>query len=171
MNFDLIVIGSGPGGYVAAIRASQLGLKVAVVERESLGGICLNWGCIPTKALIKSAQVFEYIQHAEDYGIKVGSAKADWESIVKRSRGVADGMSKGVNFLMKKNKITVINGHGALTTNKEVEVTDAGKRKLRDNKVRPGMPVQVFIVTGERTMMSYLLKPITDRVRTSLHEE
>ncbi|WP_421799628.1 dihydrolipoyl dehydrogenase [Haliscomenobacter sp.] len=144
MNFDLIVIGSGPGGYVAAIRASQLGLKVAVVERESLGGICLNWGCIPTKALIKSAQVFEYIQHAEDYGIKVGSAKADWESIVKRSRGVADGMSKGVNFLMKKNKITVINGNGVLTTDKQVEVTDAQGAKTKYSATH------IIIATGGR---------------------
>lgn len=124
MNFDLIVIGSGPGGYVAAIRASQLGMNVAVVERESLGGICLNWGCIPTKALLKSAQVFEYIQHAADYGIQVKDAKADFEGIIKRSRGVADGMSKGINFLFRKNKITVINGNGRLVRGKKVEVTD-----------------------------------------------
>ncbi|RMF03692.1 MAG: FAD-binding protein, partial [Bacteroidetes bacterium] len=108
MNFDLIVIGSGPGGYVAAIRASQLGMKVGVVERESLGGICLNWGCIPTKALLKSAQVFEYIQHAKDYGIEVKDAKADFDGMIKRSRSVADGMSKGINFLFRKNKITVL---------------------------------------------------------------
>jgi len=144
MNFDLIVIGSGPGGYVAAIRASQLGLKVAVVERESLGGICLNWGCIPTKALIKSAQVFEYIQHAEDYGIKVGSSKADWGEMVKRSRGVANGMSKGVNFLMKKNNITVIMGNAVLTTDKAVEVTDAP-----GNKTLYTAP-HIIIATGGR---------------------
>ena len=107
MNFDLIVVGSGPGGYVTAIRASQLGLKTAIVEKESLGGVCLNWGCIPTKALLKSAQVFEYINHAEDYGIKVGKANADFSAIVKRSRDVAGGMSKGIEFLMKKNKIEV----------------------------------------------------------------
>ena len=129
MNFDLIVIGSGPGGYVAAIRASQLGMKVAVVERESLGGICLNWGCIPTKALLKSAQVFEYIQHAEDYGIKVEKAEADFEGMIKRSRGVADGMSKGINFLFRKNKITVLNGTGKLARGKSVEVTDAEGKK------------------------------------------
>jgi len=129
MNFDLIVIGSGPGGYVAAIRASQLGMKVAVVEKEHLGGICLNWGCIPTKALLKSAQVFEYVQHAEDYGIKIGSAKADFKSMVSRSRGVADGMSKGVQFLMKKNKITVIDGFGKLLRGKKVEVTDGEGKK------------------------------------------
>ncbi len=129
MNFDLIVIGSGPGGYVAAIRASQLGMKVAVVERESLGGICLNWGCIPTKALLKSAQVFEYIQHASDYGIQVSGAQADFGAMVKRSRGVADGMSKGINFLFKKNKITVINGNGRLVRGKKVEVTAAAGAK------------------------------------------
>lgn len=130
MNFDLIVLGSGPGGYVAAIRASQLGMKVAVVERESLGGICLNWGCIPTKALLKSAQVFNYINHAEDYGIKISKATADFGSIIKRSRGVADGMSKGVTFLMKKNKITVIEGEGKLARGKKLVVTDAdGNRK------------------------------------------
>ncbi|MCL4116545.1 UNVERIFIED_CONTAM: hypothetical protein GTU68_042100 [Idotea baltica] len=110
MNYDLIVIGSGPGGYVAAIRASQLGLKTAVVEKESLGGICLNWGCIPTKALLKSAQVFEYTQHAEDYGITIKDAKADFNKVVKRSRDVAGGMSKGINFLFRKNKIDVLNG-------------------------------------------------------------
>ena len=106
MKYDVIVLGSGPGGYVTAIRASQLGLKTAVVEREALGGICLNWGCIPTKALLKSANVFEYIEHAEDYGISVAKPKADFGGMVKRSRGVADGMSKGVTFLMKKNKIS-----------------------------------------------------------------
>ena len=129
MNYDLIVIGSGPGGYVAAIRASQLGMKVAVVERESLGGICLNWGCIPTKALLKSAQVYEYIQHAEDYGISVSGAKAQFEKMIERSRGVADGMSKGINFLFRKNKITVINGTGKLLRGKKVEVTDAEGKK------------------------------------------
>ncbi|MCA0238516.1 MAG: dihydrolipoyl dehydrogenase [Bacteroidetes bacterium] len=125
MNFDLIVIGSGPGGYVAAIRAAQLGMNVAVIERESLGGICLNWGCIPTKALLKSAQVFDYLNHAEDFGIKVGKASADFDAVIKRSRGVADGMSKGVQFLMKKNKITVIMGTGKLVAGPKVAVTDA----------------------------------------------
>jgi dihydrolipoamide dehydrogenase len=129
MQYDLIVIGSGPGGYVAAIRASQLGMKVAVVERESLGGICLNWGCIPTKALLKSAQVYEYIKHAADYGIQVGSSKADFGKMITRSRDVADGMSKGINFLFRKNKITVINGTGKLLRGKKVEVTDAEGKK------------------------------------------
>ncbi|MCB0706211.1 MAG: dihydrolipoyl dehydrogenase [Saprospiraceae bacterium] len=129
MNFDIIIIGSGPGGYVAAIRASQLGKKVAVVERESLGGICLNWGCIPTKALLKSAQVFDYINHADDYGITVGNAKADFDKMIGRSRNVADGMSKGVSFLMRKNKITIINGNGKLLRGKKVEViAEEGKR-------------------------------------------
>ncbi|HMO38673.1 MAG TPA: dihydrolipoyl dehydrogenase [Saprospiraceae bacterium] len=144
MNYDLIVIGSGPGGYVAAIRASQLGMKTAVVERESLGGICLNWGCIPTKALLKSAQVFEYISHAEDYGIKVSSAKADFEGMVKRSRGVADGMSKGVSFLMRKNKIDVIKGEGKLVRGKKVEVTDA------DGKKQEYSAPHIIIATGGR---------------------
>ncbi|MBP7185025.1 MAG: FAD-dependent oxidoreductase, partial [Saprospiraceae bacterium] len=129
MNFDLIVIGSGPGGYVAAIRATQLGMKVAVVEKESLGGICLNWGCIPTKALLKSAQVFENILHANDYGISVENPKIDFTNVVQRSRNVAEGMSKGVNFLMNKNKITVINGFAKLTNKKEVEVTDSTGNK------------------------------------------
>jgi len=128
-NFDLIVVGSGPGGYVAAIRASQLKMKVAIIEKESLGGICLNWGCIPTKALLKSAQVFEYIQHAGDYGITVNNSTADFEKIIKRSRGVAEGMSKGVSFLMRKNNITVINGFGKLQKGGKVEVTDANGSK------------------------------------------
>ena len=114
MAYDVIVIGSGPGGYVAAIRASQLGFKTAIVERESLGGICLNWGCIPTKALLKSAQVMEYMTHSKDYGIEVSGAKVDFPAVVKRSRGVADKMSKGVQFLMKKNKIDVIMGYGRI---------------------------------------------------------
>jgi len=123
-KFDLIVLGSGPGGYVSAIRASQLGLKTAIVEAEELGGICLNWGCIPTKALLKSAQVFEYISHASDYGIQVNGAEADFGAMVKRSRGVADGMSKGVQFLMKKNKIEILSGWGKIQPGKKVEVTD-----------------------------------------------
>lgn len=144
MKFDLIVIGSGPGGYVAAIRASQLGMNVAIVERESLGGICLNWGCIPTKALLKSAQVFSYIQHAEDYGIKIENASADFGSIVKRSRGVADGMSKGIAFLMKKNKITVLEGEGKLIKGKKVEVKD------KEGKSKTYEADGIIIATGAR---------------------
>lgn len=145
MNYDLIVIGSGPGGYVAAIRASQLGLKTAVVEKESLGGICLNWGCIPTKALLKSAQVFDYMQHAEDYGIKISGAKVDFNAIVNRSRGVADGMSKGIQFLLKKNKIDVINGMGVLKAGKQVEVTDdKGKKTTYAAK-------NIILATGARS--------------------
>lgn len=124
MKYNVIVVGSGPGGYVAAIRASQLGLKTAVVEKESLGGICLNWGCIPTKALLKSAEVFNYLGHAKDYGITVKDANADLTAVVKRSRDVAEGMSKGVQFLMKKNKIDVIMGTGKLARGKKVDVTD-----------------------------------------------
>ena len=127
MNYDVIVLGSGPGGYVAAIRASQLGLKVAIVEKESLGGVCLNWGCIPTKALLKSAQVFEYINHAQDYGITVKDASADFSSIIKRSRNVADGMSNGISYLMKKNKIDVINGFGRVRAENKLTVTNNGK--------------------------------------------
>lgn len=121
-SFDVIVLGSGPGGYVTAIRASQLGLKTAVIEKENLGGVCLNWGCIPTKALLKSAQVFDYIKHAEDYGITVNDFDKDFTKVVARSRSVADGMSKGVQFLMKKNKIEVINGYGTLKPGKKVDV-------------------------------------------------
>lgn len=121
-KYDVIVLGSGPGGYVTAIRASQLGLKTAVIEKESLGGVCLNWGCIPTKALLKSAQVFDYLNHAEDYGLSVSGADKDFGAVIKRSRGVADGMSKGVQFLMKKNKIDVITGYGKVKPGKKVEV-------------------------------------------------
>ncbi len=145
MHYDLIVIGSGPGGYVAAIRASQLGLKTAVVEKESLGGVCLNWGCIPTKALLKSAQVFEYLKHAADYGITVNDYKADFDSIIKRSRHVADGMSKGIQFLFKKNKIDVINGYGKLKAGKKVEVTDeSGKTTLYEAN-------HILLATGARS--------------------
>jgi len=145
MKYDVIVLGSGPGGYVTAIRASQLGLKTAVVEREALGGICLNWGCIPTKALLKSANVFEYIEHAEDYGISVAKPKADFGGMVKRSRGVAEGMSKGVQFLMKKNKIDVIMGNGRLLPGKQLEVTDeAGKKQTLSAD-------HIIIATGARS--------------------
>lgn len=131
MKFDIAVIGSGPGGYVAAIRASQLGKKVAVIEKAELGGVCLNWGCIPTKALLKSAQVFDYVNHAADYGISIQGHSADFAGMVKRSRGVASGMSKGVEFLMKKNKITVIKGYGKLSGKGKVQVTDAdGKQEM-----------------------------------------
>jgi len=134
MNYDLIVIGSGPGGYVAAIRAAQLGLKTAIVERENLGGICLNWGCIPTKALLKSAQVFEYLNHASDYGIKVNGGEVDFAAVVKRSRDVAEGMSKGISFLMKKNNIEVILGTGKIQTGKKVEVTASGTTTIYEAK-------------------------------------
>ena len=145
MNYDIIVIGSGPGGYVAAIRASQLGMKVAVVERDAIGGICLNWGCIPTKALLKSAQVFSYIQHAEDYGITVQEAKADFGKIIARSRAVADGMSKGVNFLFRKNKITILEGTGKLLRGKKVEV------KGKDGKTTQYEAKHIIVATGGRS--------------------
>ncbi|MEA2107349.1 MAG: dihydrolipoyl dehydrogenase [Bacteroidota bacterium] len=146
MKYDLIIVGSGPGGYVAAIRASQLGMKVGVVEKAELGGICLNWGCIPTKSLLKSAQVFTYMQHAEDYGIKIeGEIKLDFEAIVKRSRGVADGMSKGIQFLFKKNKIETITGFGTLKENKKVEVKDA------DGNVSEYEAEHIILATGARS--------------------
>ncbi|RIV22264.1 dihydrolipoyl dehydrogenase [Fibrisoma montanum] len=143
-QYDVIVVGSGPGGYVAAIRASQLGMKTAVIERESVGGICLNWGCIPTKALLKSAQVFEYIKHSKDYGITVGEAAPDFNAVIKRSRGVADSMSKGVQFLMKKNKIDVINGVGKVKPGKKVEVTG------QDGKATEYEAKHIIIATGGR---------------------
>mgnify|MGYP001148675036 CR=1 FL=1 len=145
MNYDVIIIGSGPGGYVAAIRASQLGLKTAIVERESLGGICLNWGCIPTKALLKSAQVFEYINHAADYGIKTAPAEADFGAVIKRSRGVAEGMSKGVQFLMKKNKIEVIMGTAKVKANNKVEVRAA------DGSQKEITASHIIVATGSRS--------------------
>ncbi|MEY3192904.1 MAG: dihydrolipoyl dehydrogenase [Bacteroidota bacterium] len=145
MAYDVIVIGSGPGGYPAAIRASQLGLKVAIVEKESLGGVCLNWGCIPTKALIKSAQVYDYVKHSATYGITTTGVNHDFGSVIKRSRGVADKMSKGVQFLMKKNKIEVIMGYGKVLSRGKVEVKDAeGKTQVVDTKY-------IIIATGTRS--------------------
>ena len=144
-NFDVIVLGSGPGGYVTAIRASQLGLKTAIIEKENLGGVCLNWGCIPTKALLKSAQVFEYLQHAGDYGLQAENVDKDFGAVVKRSRGVADGMSKGVQFLMKKNKIEVINGFGTLKPGKKVTVKSA------DGKETDYSATHIIVATGARS--------------------
>jgi len=165
-KYDIIVLGSGPGGYVTAIRASQLGFKTAVVEKENLGGVCLNWGCIPTKALLKSAQVFEYLKHAGDYGLTVGTYDKDFDAVVKRSRGVADGMSKGIDFLMKKNKIDVIKGYGKLKPGKKVEVdgteysadhiiiaTGARSREL------PSLPQDGKKVIGYREAMSLQNQP------------
>ena len=165
-SFDVIVLGSGPGGYVTAIRASQLGLKTAVVEKENLGGVCLNWGCIPTKALLKSAQVFDYIKHAEDYGINVSEFDKDFTKVVQRSRSVADGMSKGVQFLMKKNKIEIIDGYGTLKPGKKVEVdgqtysadhiiiaTGARSREL------PSLPQDGKKVIGYREAMTLKEQP------------
>ena len=171
MNFDLIVLGSGPGGYVAAIRASQLGLKVAVIEKEKLGGVCLNWGCIPTKALIKSAQVFQYIQNADQYGISVSESTAHFDKIIGRSREVAEGMSKGVNFLMKKNKITVIEGYGRLVQGKKVVVTaaDGSKAEYSANNIiiatggrakeLPNLKIDGKKIIGYREAMNLATKP------------
>jgi len=144
MKYDIIVVGSGPGGYVAAIRASQLGKNVAIVEKAELGGICLNWGCIPTKALLKSAQVFEYLKHSADYGITVAEPKVDFEGVVKRSRGVAGNMSKGIEFLMKKNKITVIRGIAKLAAAKKVEVENEGKKEIHEAD-------HIILATGARS--------------------
>jgi len=145
MKYDIIVLGSGPGGYVTAIRASQLGFKVAIIEKENLGGICLNWGCIPTKALLKSAQVFDYLKHASDYGLTVKEFDKDFSAVVKRSRDVADGMSKGVQFLMKKNKIDVIDGFGKIKPGKKIDVTAA------DGKVTEYSADHIIIATGARS--------------------
>lgn len=145
MKYDLVVLGSGPGGYVAAIRAAQLGMNVAVVERAELGGICLNWGCIPTKSLLKSAQVFDYVKHAEAYGISInGEASADFTKVVERSRGVAEGMSKGIQFLFKKNKIEIIQGTGKLKGNKTLTVTGAdGEQEV--------LAEHIILATGARS--------------------
>ena len=145
MKYDIIVLGSGPGGYVTAIRGSQLGFKVAIIEKENLGGICLNWGCIPTKALLKSAQVFDYLKHASDYGLTVKEFDKDFNAVVKRSRDVADGMSKGVQFLMKKNKIDVIDGFGKIKIGKKVDVTAA------DGTVTEYSADHIIIATGARS--------------------
>ncbi len=165
-KYDIIVLGSGPGGYVTAIRASQLGFKTAIIEKESLGGVCLNWGCIPTKALLKSAQVFEYLKHAGDYGLSVKDYDKDFDAVVKRSRGVADGMSKGVQFLMKKNKIDVIEGFGKLKAGKKIDVngteysadhiiiaTGARSREL------PSLPQDGKKVIGYREAMTLATQP------------
>jgi dihydrolipoamide dehydrogenase len=171
MNYDVIVLGSGPGGYPAAIRASQLGKKVAIVERESLGGICLNWGCIPTKALLKSAQVYEYTKHAADYGITVDKATADFVNVIKRSRGVADKMSKGIQFLMKKNKIEVIMGNGKLLSANKLEVTssDNSKKVIEAKNIiiatggrarqLPSMPIDGKKIIGYREAMTLPSQP------------
>ena len=171
MNYDLIIIGSGPGGYVAAIRASQLGLKTAVVEKENLGGVCLNWGCIPTKALLKSAQVFDYLKHAKEFGIVAEEGKVDFTSVIKRSRDVAEGMSKGVQFLLKKNKIDVIEGYGKIKAGKKVEVTDnAGKVTVYEaphiimalgarSKQLPNLPIDGKKIIGYRNAMTLDKQP------------
>lgn len=171
MKYDIIIIGSGPGGYVAGIRAAQLGKKVAIVERDALGGICLNWGCIPTKALLKSAQVFEYINHAEDYGIEVGKSKVKFDSIIGRSRDVANGMSKGIEFLMRKNKIDVVKGTGKLVPGKKVQVTDAdGKQQVLEAshiiiatgaraKELPNLPIDGEKIIGYRQAMNLEKQP------------
>ncbi|WP_299120583.1 dihydrolipoyl dehydrogenase [uncultured Tenacibaculum sp.] len=145
MKYDVLIIGSGPGGYVTAIRASQLGFKVAVVEKENLGGICLNWGCIPTKALLKSAQVYDYLKHVDEYGLKAEAIDKDFDAVIKRSRGVAEGMSKGVQFLMKKNKIDIIDGFGKVKPGKKVDVTD------KNGKVTEYSADHIIIATGARS--------------------
>ncbi|MFD0992075.1 dihydrolipoyl dehydrogenase [Tenacibaculum geojense] len=145
MKYDVLIIGSGPGGYVTAIRASQLGFKTAVVEKESLGGICLNWGCIPTKALLKSAQVYDYLKHVDEYGLKAEAIDKDFEAVIKRSRGVAEGMSKGVQFLMKKNKIDIIDGFGKVKPGKKVDVT------AEDGTVTEYSADHIIIATGARS--------------------
>lgn len=145
MKYDVIVIGSGPGGYVTAIRASQLGFKTAVIEKESLGGICLNWGCIPTKALLKSAQVYDYLKHVDEYGLKAEAIDKDFKAVIKRSRGVAEGMSKGISFLMKKNKIDVIDGFGKVKPGKKVVVaSEEGKETTYEAS-------HIIIATGARS--------------------
>lgn len=172
MNYDIIVVGSGPGGYVTAIRASQLGMKTAIVEKENLGGVCLNWGCIPTKALLKSANVFEYINHAADYGVSVKDAKVDFDGMISRSRGVANGMSNGIQFLMKKNKIDVLTGVGAVKPGKKVAVTDADGKVTEftadkgiiiatgaKSRVLPNLPQDGEKIIGYREAMTLKSQP------------
>jgi dihydrolipoamide dehydrogenase len=157
-QFDILVLGSGPAGYVAAIRASQLGMKVAIVEKESLGGVCLNWGCIPTKALLKSAQVMDYLHHAADYGITVQQHTADFKAVIQRSRNVAESMSKGVQFLMKKNNIEVIYGYGKVKPGKRIEVTD-DKGGIREYKAQ-----HIIIATGSRARQLQNLPNDNERI-------
>jgi dihydrolipoamide dehydrogenase len=171
MKYDVIVIGTGPGGYVTAIRASQLGFKTAVIEKESLGGICLNWGCIPTKALLKSAQVYDYLKHVDEYGLKAEAIDKDFQAVIKRSRGVAEGMSKGISFLMKKNKIDVISGFGKIQTGKKVLVTtEDGKETTYDadhiiiatgarSRVLPNLPQDGKKIIGYRQAMTLPEQP------------
>ena len=171
MKYDLVVIGSGPGGYVAAVKASQLGMKTAVVERENLGGICLNWGCIPTKALLKSAQVYNYIAHASNYGVAAQPAEADLSAMVQRSRGVAETMSKGVQFLLKKNNVDVIMGTAKVKPNHKIDEVDAQGNTTEyeadhiviatgaRSKVMPSMPQDGKRIIGYREAMTLPFKP------------
>lgn len=171
MKYDLVVIGSGPGGYVAAVKASQLGMKTAVVERENLGGICLNWGCIPTKALLKSAQVYNYIAHASNYGVAAQPAEADLSAMVQRSRGVAETMSKGVQFLLKKNNVDVIMGTAKVKPNHKIDVVDTQGNTTEyeadhiviatgaRSKVMPSMPQDGKRIIGYREAMTLPFKP------------
>ena len=170
-SYDIIVLGSGPGGYVTAIRASQLGFKTAIIEKESLGGVCLNWGCIPTKALIKSAQVFDYLKHAEDYGLSIKDYDKDFNAVVNRSRNIASGMSKGVNFLMKKNKIDVIEGYGKIHTEKKVSVEKKNGETINlkgnhiiiatgaKSRVLPALPQDGKRIIGYRQAMTLKIQP------------
>jgi len=172
-NFDLVVIGGGPGGYVAAIRGAQLGMSVALIEKADLGGICLNWGCIPTKALLKSAQVFDYAKHASGYGLKIENPTADFPGVISRSRGVADKMSKGIQFLMKKNKIDVVMGTGKLLAANKLEVTaaDGSKQTLEAKNIilatgararaLPSMPIDGVKIIEYRKAMSLPTQPKT----------
>jgi len=171
MSYDIIVLGSGPGGYVAAIRAAQLGMKVGIIEKENLGGICLNWGCIPTKALLKSAQVYEYLKHVDEYGLKAEAIDKDFEKVVARSRSVAENMSKGVAFLLKKNKIDVIDGFGKLLAGKKIEVTDKAGEKIiyaaqniiiatgARSRELPHIPIDGKKVIGYREALSLTTQP------------
>ena len=156
-NYDIVILGSGPGGYVTAIRASQLGFKTAIVEKESLGGICLNWGCIPTKALLKSAEVFEYLNHAENYGLEVENFSKNFEKVINRSRNVANTMSKGVNFLMKKNKIKVYTGFGKVNNDKTINIKNENEENTINAK-------HIIIATGARSREIESLKRVENKI-------
>ena len=156
-NYDIVILGSGPGGYVTAIRASQLGFKTAIVEKESLGGICLNWACIPTKALLKSAEVFEYLNHAENYGLEVENFSKNFEKVINRSRNVANTMSKGVNFLMKKNKIKVYTGFGKVNNDKTINIKNENEENTINAK-------HIIIATGARSREIESLKRVENKI-------